>query len=99
MRHVTGMSQPLVGVGPARAVRVVAQALAVLGLAVVVGCADSGKPAACAELQSELDELEARFDAPKAGQSWDGVQEVAEATAERDRLRADLAQAGCPTDT
>jgi hypothetical protein len=99
MGHVTGMSQPLAGVGLPRAARVVAQALAVLGLAMAAGCADSGKPAACAELQSDLDDLEARFDAPEAGQSWDGVQEVAEATGERDRLRAELAQAGCPTET
>ena len=43
MGDVTAMSQPLAVAGSRRAVRAVAQALAVVGLAMAVGCAD-GEP-------------------------------------------------------
>lgn len=97
MGDVTAMSQPLAVAGSRRAVRAVAQALAVVGLAMAVGCAD-GEPDACAELRAALDDLEGRFGSAGDEQSWDAVEETAEATAERDRLTAELARAGCSAD-
>ena len=98
MRQVTAMSRPIARTAARGAVRVVAQGLVLVGLAMVVGCTD-GEPDECAELRSALDELDGRFDAPDDEQSWDVTKDVAEATAERDRLRAELARAGCATDT
>lgn len=98
MRHATSMSLPFPRAGSRMAVQTVAQALALVGLAVVAGCAD-GEPDRCAELQAALADLEGRFGAPDDEQSWDAVQATAEATAERDRLRAELARAGCAADT
>jgi hypothetical protein len=97
MGDVTAMSQPFTVAGSRRAARAVAQALALVGLAMAVGCAD-GEPGACAELRAALDDLEGRFNSPDDEQSWDAVEETAEATAERDRLTAELARAGCSTD-
>jgi hypothetical protein len=98
MRPATATSRPLPRAGSQRAVRVVAQAVAVVGLATVVGCADAG-PQPCAELQAALDELEGRSVAPDGEQSWDAVEATATATAERDRLTAEMARAGCGAGT
>lgn len=92
MGLATARSHPLIGSGSRRAARALAQALVLTGLA--VGCGDR-EPDECAQLRAALDDLEGRFDAPDDEQSWEAVVETAEATAERDRLRAELARSGC----
>lgn len=104
MRHVTEMSQPFVGeeslrAGPAgKRCGVVGRiAVAAFGLAVLVGCGDDGKEDACSELRAELDELESRFTGGD-DQSWDGVNDTLDASVGRDRLRAEMARVGCPSE-
>jgi hypothetical protein len=71
--------------------------VAALSLAALVGCADDGQEDACSELQAQLDELEDRFAGGDDEQSFDDVKETSVASAERDRLRAEMARAGCPS--
>ena len=69
--------------------------VAALGLSGIVGCADDGQEDACSELRAQLDELEGRFAGGDDEQSFDDVRETSDASAERDRLRAEIARAGC----
>ena len=66
-----------------------------LGLAAPFGCADAGSEDACSLLRYELEDLEARFAGDDDQQSWDNVRETAQASVERDRLRAEMAESGC----
>jgi hypothetical protein len=72
-------------------------AVAALGLAVLAGCGDDGPEEACSELRADLDELESRFSGSD-DQSWDDVRETSDASAERDRLQAEMARAGCASE-
>jgi hypothetical protein len=47
-------------------------------------------------MQAQLNELEDRSASGDDDQSWDDIKETADASAERDRLRAEMARAGCP---
>jgi hypothetical protein len=73
--------------------------VAALGLGALVGCADDGQEDACSDLRAQLDELERRFAGGDDEQSWDDVRETSDASAERDRLRAEMARAGCPSNS